>query len=304
MSQPLKPWRTRDLLDKPPRARAMTNERTLQQRAMSFLSTLQNTGQYDRTELSCLIQNMLNENWHLAEHHEPTMRPRTERALLDRAVDVMAALHRAIEPMEDDPELAGRVPPAAIRAFVDALADIDRERCRRAAKPVGCPNCREVYEIWAGSEGFTPQTAPEGYQQRLIEQMRDAAAKGKEVFIVSAAESAVKCNQPFERLPQHETDPGFGPVPPPPKVMQLHQVPAEPPASHIHTLNDLDPDAPCQMAGCGMTRRGLRAENRPPDSNIDAAGNWMCKVCGHYNPHAAEVCEHVAKHPNREVPRD
>jgi hypothetical protein len=44
------------------------------------------------------------------------------------AVDTMAALHRSIEPMENDPELSGRVPPAAMRAFVDALAGIDRER--------------------------------------------------------------------------------------------------------------------------------------------------------------------------------
>lgn len=37
---------------------------------------------------------------------------------------------------------------------------------------------REVYEVWAGSDGFVPQTAAEGYQQRLILQMRDAAARG------------------------------------------------------------------------------------------------------------------------------
>ena len=47
--------------------------------------------------------------------------------LLGRAIDAMAALHRSVEPMEDDPELAGRVPPAAFRAFVDELAAIDRE---------------------------------------------------------------------------------------------------------------------------------------------------------------------------------
>lgn len=41
-----------------------------------------------------------------------------------------------------------------------------------------CPHCREVYEIWAGMEGFTPETAPEAYQQRIIDQMREAAAKG------------------------------------------------------------------------------------------------------------------------------
>lgn len=36
---------------------------------------------------------------------------------------------------------------------------------------------REVYEIWAGMDGFEPQTAPEAYQKRVIEQMRDAAQK-------------------------------------------------------------------------------------------------------------------------------
>lgn len=42
----------------------------------------------------------------------------------------------------------------------------------------GCPHCHEVYEIWANTEGFTPKTAPESYQQRIIEQMRTAAEKG------------------------------------------------------------------------------------------------------------------------------
>jgi hypothetical protein len=41
-----------------------------------------------------------------------------------------------------------------------------------------CPHCREVYDIWAGIEGFVPKTAPEAYQQRIIDQMREAAAKG------------------------------------------------------------------------------------------------------------------------------
>lgn len=35
---------------------------------------------------------------------------------------------------------------------------------------------QDVYEVWAGSDGFIPQTAPEGYQKRLIEQMRDIAS--------------------------------------------------------------------------------------------------------------------------------
>lgn len=33
----------------------------------------------------------------------------------------------------------------------------------------------EIYEIYAGSEGFQPITAPEAYQQRLINQMKDIA---------------------------------------------------------------------------------------------------------------------------------
>ena len=49
---------------------------------------------------------------------------------------------------------------------------------RPTEPPAGCPHCREVYEIWANTEGFTPLTAPESYQQRAIEQMRLAAAKG------------------------------------------------------------------------------------------------------------------------------
>lgn len=51
-----------------------------------------------------------------------------------------------------------------------------------AAEPTAeCPHCREVYEIWAGIEGFIPATAPEAYQQRIIDQMREAAARGLSV---------------------------------------------------------------------------------------------------------------------------
>jgi len=49
-------------------------------------------------------------------------------SLLARAIDAMAALHRAAEPIENDPELSVRIPPAAFRAFVDELASIDRAR--------------------------------------------------------------------------------------------------------------------------------------------------------------------------------
>lgn len=39
--------------------------------------------------------------------------------------------------------------------------------------------CRNVYEVWAGSEGIPePQTAAEAYLLSLVEQMRDAAKEG------------------------------------------------------------------------------------------------------------------------------
>jgi len=39
--------------------------------------------------------------------------------------------------------------------------------------------CRNVYEVWAGSEGIpVPETAPEAYLLSLIEQMRDESKEG------------------------------------------------------------------------------------------------------------------------------
>lgn len=38
--------------------------------------------------------------------------------------------------------------------------------------------CRDIYEVWAGSEGIPmPETAPEGYLLFLVEQMRDIAKR-------------------------------------------------------------------------------------------------------------------------------
>ncbi len=39
--------------------------------------------------------------------------------------------------------------------------------------------CRDIYEVWAGSEGIPePQTAVEAYLLSLVEQMRDIAKEG------------------------------------------------------------------------------------------------------------------------------
>ena len=40
----------------------------------------------------------------------------------------------------------------------------------------------EIYEVWAGSEGFDPETAPEAYQQQLIKEMRDIAGRNLETL--------------------------------------------------------------------------------------------------------------------------
>ena len=36
----------------------------------------------------------------------------------------------------------------------------------------------EIREIYAGMDGFIPETCPEGYQQRIIKQMYRAAVEG------------------------------------------------------------------------------------------------------------------------------
>ena len=39
--------------------------------------------------------------------------------------------------------------------------------------------CRDIYEVWAGSEAtLMPETAVEAYLLRLVEQMRDIAKEG------------------------------------------------------------------------------------------------------------------------------
>jgi len=40
-----------------------------------------------------------------------------------------------------------------------------------------CEHCKEIIEIYAGMEGFIPETAPEAYQQTIIKRMYDEAVK-------------------------------------------------------------------------------------------------------------------------------
>jgi len=36
---------------------------------------------------------------------------------------------------------------------------------------------RKIYEVWAGSDRLIPETCPEGYQEKLIKDMRDIASE-------------------------------------------------------------------------------------------------------------------------------
>ena len=36
---------------------------------------------------------------------------------------------------------------------------------------------REIYEVYAGSEGFIPETCAESYQQQLVKEMAEIAAE-------------------------------------------------------------------------------------------------------------------------------
>ena len=48
-------------------------------------------------------------------------------------------------------------------------ADLIEQQAARIAKLEAA--LREVYETWAGSEGFIPETAPEGYLLQLTKKM-------------------------------------------------------------------------------------------------------------------------------------
>lgn len=57
---------------------------------------------------------------------------------------------------------------------LEYLADIEKANDRIAELEDAF---REIYEVYAGSDGFIPETCPEAYQQQLIKEMSDIAAK-------------------------------------------------------------------------------------------------------------------------------
>ena len=57
---------------------------------------------------------------------------------------------------------------------LEYLADIEKANERIVELEAAF---REIYEVYAGSDGFIPETCAEGYQQQLIKEMSDIAAK-------------------------------------------------------------------------------------------------------------------------------
>ena len=74
---------------------------------------------------------------------------------------------------DDDKALVERLRDFVIAEDIDLAADriealsAENERLREAL--------REVFEQWAGSEGFIPETAPEAYLLQLTKRMADIA---------------------------------------------------------------------------------------------------------------------------------
>ena len=55
----------------------------------------------------------------------------------------------------------------------DLLRQLEQERQRRRQI------CREIYEVWAGSEGIpAPHSPSEGYLMKLLDDVRDLAKQG------------------------------------------------------------------------------------------------------------------------------
>ena len=64
--------------------------------------------------------------------------------------------------------------PTPEEKLKDKIKELEQQLAGQVAYNEGF---REIYEVWAGSDAFIAETAPEAYQQRLIHKMRDIAAR-------------------------------------------------------------------------------------------------------------------------------
>jgi ribosome modulation factor len=82
----------------------------------------------------------------------------------------------------------------------------------------------------AGLEGRQAATCPYKSQRNARVQWFDGFDKG---CLEREAAKQIPVNLPFERIPQHASDPGFGPVPPESNVVSILSVEAEVPQSDV-----------------------------------------------------------------------
>ena len=85
----------------------------------------------------------------------------TESNELTELVQRLRGKH-GTDPWQINP--AAQIAADAIEALEERIAELEAAM-------------REIYEVYAGSEGFIPETCPEAYQQQLIKEMSDVAAK-------------------------------------------------------------------------------------------------------------------------------
>ena len=93
-------------------------------------------------------------------------------------------------PLDDTPEGLGVIAWTQIKSVMREAANrIEADAARIAELEAAL---REAYEVYAGSDGFIPETAAEGYQQQLIKQMVDivGAALEKKNTDLRAARAA------------------------------------------------------------------------------------------------------------------
>ena len=68
---------------------------------------------------------------------------------------------------------------------VDGANEIERLRAENAKLRAAM---HDIYEVYAGSEGFIPQTCPEAYLQERVKEMADIAAKHKRAVALKETE--------------------------------------------------------------------------------------------------------------------
>ena len=99
--------------------------------------------------------------------------PETYRQFGEEAGGIMWSLHQTVTEKERRIRELEEENERLSKEMQDFYASNEKLRAENEQLKAAL---RDVYEVWAGSEGFIPETAPEAYQQKIIKDMRDYAA--------------------------------------------------------------------------------------------------------------------------------